>query len=126
MLDLSSVVLDPMFAQSFIVYRPSGDWVGARFVENEPEEITMIGTISIANAKQIEFIPEGDRVGGEIAIHTTVPLYCSRNAVDSSGNNVSYVADEILWHGERYKIYQVNEYNDYGYYFAIAQRKLTD
>lgn len=127
MIDLSSVVIDPRFAQSFTVYRAaSSDWVGARFVENEPQEITMVGTISIANAKQIEFIPEGDRVGGEIAIHTTKPLYCSRNEIDSNGNKVAYSADEIDWHGERYKIYQVKEYSDYGYYFAIGQRKLTD
>jgi hypothetical protein len=126
MIDLSSVVTDSRFAQSFKVYRTNGDWVGARFLENEPEEIIMTGTISIANAKQIEFIPEGDRVGGEIAIHTTEPLYCSRNSTDSSGNEESYIADEIEWHGERYKIYQVSEYSDYGYYFAIGQRKLTD
>lgn len=126
MLDLSSVVIDTRFAQSFKVYRTSGDWVGARFVENKPEEITMVGTISIANAKQIEFIPEGDRVGGEIAIHTVAPLYCSRNVTDNSGNDKPYIADEILWHDENYKIYQVNEYSDYGYYFAIGQRKTTD
>ena len=126
MIDLSSVVTDPRFAQTFTVYRTSGDWVGARFIENEPEEIKITGTISIANAKQIEFIPEGDRVGGEIAIHTTKPLYCSRNVIDNSENQKPYSADEILWHGEKYKIYQVKEYSDYGYYFAIGQRKLTD
>ena len=126
MIDLSSIVTDPRFAQSFTVYRKTGDWVGARFKETEEKEITTIGTISIASAKQIEFIPEGDRVGGEISIHTTVPLYCSRNYIDSNGNTIHSNADEILWHGERYKIYQVNEYSDYGYYFAIGQRKLTD
>ncbi|EKQ56271.1 MULTISPECIES: hypothetical protein [unclassified Clostridium] len=126
MIDVSSVILDPSFAQTFTVYRISGDWVGARFVNNEPEVINMVGTISIANAKQIEFIPEGDRIGGEIAIHTTEPLYCSRNINDDSGDEESYIADELEWHGERYKVYQVNEYSDYGYYFAIGQRKKTD
>lgn len=126
MIDLSSVVIDPRISQPFTLYRASGDWVGARFVEKESEPITAIGIISIANAKQIEFIPEGDRVGGEIAIHTYTPLYCSRNTQDSNGEQKSYIADEILWHGERYKIYQVNDYSDYGYYFAIGQRKLAD
>ena len=59
MIDLSSVVIDPRISQPFTVYRTSGDWVGARFIQKEPEEIKAIGVISIANAKQIEFIPEG-------------------------------------------------------------------
>ena len=126
MIDLSSIVTDSRFAQTFTVYRTTGDWVGARFVENEEVEITMTGTISIANARQIEFIPEGDRVGGEISIHTNSPLYCSRNYIDSSNNPVHSNADELLWHDERYKVYQVNEYSDYGYYFAIGQRMAMD
>lgn len=125
MIDLSSVVLDQRFAQTFTVIRKTGDWVGARFSESETT-IQMTGTISIANAKQIEFIPEGDRVGGEIAIHTIEPLYCSRNLQDSNGNNKSGTADIINWHNDKYKVYQVNEYSDYGYYFAIGQRMATD
>jgi hypothetical protein len=84
-------------------------------------EIKMSGTISIASAKQIEFIPEGDRIGGEISIHCVKELFTSRNAPDESGT-----ADELLWHGERYKIYSVNPYSDYGYFSAIGQRLVSD
>ncbi len=122
MLDVSKIVVDPRFAQTFTVSRKTGTWnADGEFIET-PNDITMIGTISIASAKQIEFIPEGDRVGGEIAIHTIDKLLASRNNDDGT----SGTADEILWHDEYYKIYQVNEYSDYGYYFAIAQRKRTD
>jgi hypothetical protein len=122
MIDLSSVVTDPRFAQTFTVKRFSGKWQAGRFVET-PTEIQMVGTISIANAKQIQFIPEGDRIGGEIAIHTTQPLYNSRNGTDVSQGGTS---DLVIWHNDEYKIYQVNEYSDYGYYFAIGQRKASD
>jgi hypothetical protein len=122
MIDLSSIVTDPRFAQAFIVKRFSGKWQAGRFVETSTD-IQMIGTISIANAKQIEFIPEGDRIGGEIAIHTTQPLYNSRNGTDVSQGGTS---DLVIWHNDEYKIYQVNEYSDYGYYFAIGQRKASD
>lgn len=122
MLDMSSIVLDPRFAQIFTVKRFAGKWQSGRFVESSTD-IQMTGTISIANAKQIEFIPEGDRIGGEIAIHTTEPLYNSRNGTDVSQGGTS---DIVLWHNDEYKIYQVNEYSDYGYYFAIGQRKATD
>lgn len=122
MIDLSSIVVDPRFAQTFTVKRFSGAWNAGRWEQNSIN-ITMTGTISIASAKQIEFIPEGARIGGEITIHTTVPLYNSRNGTDTTEGGTS---DIIVWHGEDYKIYQVNEYSDYGYYFAIAQRMKTD
>lgn len=120
MIDLSSAVTDPRFAQPFPVYRKNGEWIKGRFEQVE-NEIKMIGTISIASAKQIEFIPEGDRIGGEIVIHCVKELYTSRNAPNESGT-----ADELLWHGERYKIYSVNPYSDYGYFSAIGQRLASD
>jgi hypothetical protein len=123
MIDLSFAVTDPRFAQIITVIRNTGKYVAGRFILDTPQTIEMAGVISIANAKQIQFIPEGDRIGGEIAIHATQPLYNSRNATDLEKAGIS---DEILWHGDLYKIYQVNEYSDYGYYFAIGQRKASD
>ena len=127
MIDLSSVVIDARFAQTFTVERyTEGKWEAGRWVQT-PTKIQIMGTISIANAKQIEFIPEGDRIGGEIAIHTTQILYNSRSADETQTPiKEAGLSDEIEWHGDRYKIYQVNEYSDYGYYFAIGQRKASD
>lgn len=123
MIDVSSVVLDPRFAQTFTVKRyTDGKWEAGRWVQT-PDVIKITGIISIANAKQIEFIPEGDRIGGEIAIHTTVPLYNSRNGTETKKGGTS---DIVIWHDDEYKIYQVNEYSDYGYYFAIGQRMASD
>lgn len=123
MIDVSFLISDPDFAQTIKVYRKTGDWApNGEFITTE-NEMPMTGVISIANAKQIEFIPEGDRIGGEIAIHTIEPLYNSRNTTETQQSGLS---DEIEWHGDRYKIYQVNEYSDYGYYFAIGQRKVSD
>lgn len=123
MIDLSTVILDTRLSQTITVIRKNGRFVAGRFQLDEPKTIKMQGIISIANAKQIEFIPESDRIGGEIAIHTTQPLYNSRNATDSEAAGIS---DEIIWHNDTYKIYQVNEYSDYGYYFAIGQRMASD
>lgn len=123
MIDVSSIILDSDFAQTFTVKRyTGGKYEAGRWVQT-PTEIQMEGIISIANAKQIEFIPEGARIGGEIAIHTIVPLYNSRNGTETKEGGSS---DIVLWHDDEYKIYQVNEYSDYGYYFAIGQRMATD
>ena len=54
MIDLSSIVTDPRFAQPFTVYRTTGDWAAnGEFEISDPEEIELTGTISIASAKQI-------------------------------------------------------------------------
>jgi hypothetical protein len=127
MLDMSSIISDPAFAQSIKVWRKTGDWQPNGEFATREDPITVIGVISIANAKQIEFMPEGDRIGGEIAIHTTQILYNSRSADETeTPQKEAGLSDEIEWHGDRYKIYQVNEYSDYGYYFAIGQRKASD
>lgn len=125
MIDVSRCVLDSRFSQTITVKRTTGAWKAGRFVADStsPTTITMIGTITIANAKQIEFIPEGDRVGGEIAIYTTKPLYNSRSA---DGTNKAGISDIITYHNEDYKIYQSNEWNDYGFYSAIGQRMRSD
>lgn len=118
MINLSSVVLDPRFAQTFTVYRNNGEYNAGRFEEKETP-ITMTGTISIASDLEIQQIPEGDRVGGEILIHTNKKIYTTRT---DDGTENEGTSDEIEWHGDRYKIYSVSDYSDYGYYKAIGQR----
>lgn len=118
MIDLSLVVLDSRFAQSFTVHRKSGKWNAGRFEQLEIP-IVMSGTIGIASDQEINQIPEGDRVGGEILIHTKEKIFITRTdeVEDKSGTS-----DELEWHGDRYKIYSVSDYSDYGYYKSIGQR----
>lgn len=125
MINVSRIVNDPRFSQSFKVYRKSGVWVRGRFEEDE-KEIEMNGVITPAKPKEIEMIPEGDRVGGEIAIHSTNKIYTTHalnNENDEETNEGT--SDEIEWQGERYKIYQVSDYSQYGYYYAIGMRLVS-
>jgi hypothetical protein len=119
-INVSKVILDPRFSQSFKVFRKSGEWLRGRFEQNETE-IIIRGVITPAKPKEIEMIPEGDRVGGEISIHTTSKLYVTRSLESGEGTS-----DEVAWQGERYKLYQVNDYSQYGYYSAIAMRLVSN
>lgn len=121
MIDVSRVLNDPRVSQSFIIFRKSGKWDKGRFVQEE-DEINMSGVISVAKPKDIEMIPEGDRVGGELAIYSTQKIFTTRKG-DISQQKDSGTSDELLWNEERYKIYSVSPYSDYGYYKAIAMRK---
>jgi hypothetical protein len=120
-IDLSTVVTDPRIAQPFIVYRKSGKWNAGRFEQTETK-IPMTGTIGIASDEEIEQIPEGDRVGGEISIHTSKRLYTTRASDDTNNSGTS---DEVEWHGDRYKVYSGGDYTFYGYYKAIGQRMVS-
>lgn len=119
MINLSKVMSDPRISQSFSIFRKSGKYVNGRFIQEE-KEIQMHGVIGIASPKDIEAIPEGDRVGGEMLIHTTSEIFVTRKDSNTSKAGTS---DELLWRGERYKIYSVSPYADYGFYKAIAMRK---
>ncbi|MFV3013563.1 hypothetical protein ACLD43_17580 [Clostridium botulinum] len=123
MIDVSRVLNDPRVSQSFIIFRKSGKWDKGRFVQEEVE-INMSGVISIAKSKDIEMIPEGDRVGGELAIYSTQKIFTTRKG-DMSQQKDSGTSDELLWNEERYKIYSASPYSDYGYYKAIAMRKAS-
>lgn len=126
MINVAHAVNDPRFSQSFKVFRKSGEWIKGRFVEEE-KEISFTGVITPSKPKEIEMIPEGDRVGGEITIHTTRKLYTTHSIQDEeSANDFEGTSDEIEWQGERYKLYQVNDYSQYGYYSAIGMRLVSN
>lgn len=120
MINVAHAVNDPRFSQSFKVFRKSGEWEKGRFVEEE-KELNFTGVIAPSKPKEIEMIPEGDRVGGEITIHTTRKLYTTHSTEDNKGTS-----DQIEWQGERYKLYQVNDFSQYGYYSAIGMRLVSD
>lgn len=121
MINVSRVINDPRVSQTFIIFRKPGKWKRGRFILQKDEiKINMRGVISVAKPKDIEIIPEGDRVGGELVIYSTQEIFTTRKGEKDSGTS-----DELLWHGERYKIYSVSPYVDYGYYKAIAMRKAS-
>ena len=73
LINVAKAITDPRFSQKFKVFGKSGEWIRGRFEEIE-KEISMIGVIAPSKPKEIEMIPEGDRVGGEITIHTIILL----------------------------------------------------
>lgn len=115
MINVSRVINNPKVSQLFSIFRKTGDWDKGRFVQVE-NEIKMQGVISIAKPEDIEMIPESDRVGGEMIIHSTEEIFTT---------NDEGTSDELLWNGERYKVHSLGPYKDYGYYKAIAMRKVN-
>lgn len=115
MINLSRIVLGRN-KQSFTVYRKKGQWVGGRWVESE-SPITLDGTIVPDNPKDLDQVPEGDRVKGIITVYCPQQIYVTHVDDSSAGDGTS---DQIVWQGERYRIFSTQPFIDYGFYKAIG------
>ncbi|RKN75004.1 hypothetical protein [Paenibacillus ginsengarvi] len=124
MINVGRVVLSRNFAQpkGFKVYRTTGAWANGRFVLDPEKQLTLQGTVTVANADDLEQIPEGDRVSGMICSYSPQPIYVTR----ADGEESPGVSDEIEWRGERYRVKAVLPWIDFGYYKAFGERMAGD
>lgn len=121
-IQISELISDPDFAQAFTVTRTAGQWVSGVFTNDQPVYIPFIGVIEPMKTQDMLMFPEGDNIRGLVNVYTIEPIYTTR--LDESTGTSGAFSDEITWQGEQYKIIQVQNYSDFGYYKAIAARKL--
>jgi hypothetical protein len=122
MIDISEMMSDPDFAQDFIVYRQIGANIAGRYVVNEIT-LDLYGVIIPATTRDLEQIPEGDRVTGMMVFYVPIdtPLYITQNdTLSGQATNTTMTSDQCVWRGDRYRIYQTNAYDDFGYIKAIC------
>lgn len=97
---------------------PSGG-TGAKVVFTvtpaNPQVISAYGTVTVLNEKELDVVPEGDRIKGAMAFHTPTTLYLT----SSTGNNVS---DQILWKGDLYKLVNIAPWGSFGFNKGIGVR----
>lgn len=117
MINVSEVITDPDFAQTYVVYRQSGEWVRGSWQASAEKQLRITGVITVADAKTLEQLPEGDRVTGLMCFYAIQELFQTREEGTS---------DQIEWRGERYRVKQVFPYGDYGYWKAVGQRMAGD
>lgn len=101
---------------------PSGG-TGAKVVFTvtpaNPEVIAAYGTVTVLNEKELDVVPEGDRIKGAMAFYATTPMYLT----GSEGANIS---DQILWKGEMYKIVNIAPWASFGFNRAVGVRMSGD
>ena len=116
MINVAELIHDPDFCQPYTLYRQTSTWLAGR---SQPTEVAIqrSGVIIAANSKDLLQAPEGDRTKGIVAVYDTEPLLVTNEAGTS---------DEIIWHDERYRLFQVWPYKDYGYYKALGERIVGD
>lgn len=111
LLDVSDVLADPMFADTLTLYRNT-ETIGSNGRTTSTEvSSTFSGVVTSANGKELDRLPEADRVKGGIIVHTIARLVPGGGAL---------APDEILYHGDRYTVVTINDYSAYGAGFIAA------
>lgn len=116
MINVAELIHDPDFCQPYTLYRKVTILIGGRTKTSE-QDFQRSGVIVAANSKDLLQVPEGDRTKGLIAVYDTEPLLVT---------NETGTSDEIVWHDERYRLFQVWPSKDYGFYKALAERMVGD
>ena len=121
MINISELITDPDFNQNFNVIRTTGTYVTGRFTTTTTT-IAFTGVIDPLNTKDMLQLPEGDTIKGAINVYTLAALNTTQATTAGAGT----LPDEVVWMGENYKVLNVKNYADYGYYKATAVRKKGD
>ncbi len=111
MIDVSEIVNDPDFAQSFIINRTSTSFIVGG-TSQSTTQIPSYGVI-IPDPSDIDQTQEGDRITGSIKI------YCTQQLLETSTTGTS---DTITWHGQTYRVASVKDWSDNGYFEAKGYR----
>lgn len=115
MINVSDVITDPDFAQPFTVYRSSGgQFISGGWSEGTPEQISLKGIVTVGSEKDLQQVPEGDRVEGAMLFYAIQELLTSHKDPGTS--------DQILWNGDFYRVQKVWNYGKYGYWKAYGVR----
>lgn len=115
-LDVSDILSDPDFADTFTVIRRSQTVGDDGMADGAERAIRAVGVVQPASANGLKLLPEGARVDGAIQIHTAFHLSV---ATDTT------FADEVVYNGRRYMVTATNDFSRFGagYIQAVCELK---
>lgn len=123
MLNLSKVVNNPKFAQSFNITRSQGGVFDDTGVwQDVTVDVPMFGVIQPATPKELEQVPEADRVKEVKSFHSQQEMFLTETtAIDDANARIS---DIVTWTttGEQYRLVKLYPWEDFGYFKALGVR----
>ena len=101
--------------QRITVKRYAASWQDGAYTRDKGKAIALqvAVIVTVAQPKDLQLLPEGDRVTGAMKFLTNVELHAT---------NGEAISDELEWRGARYKILTVTPDIDYGFYRSIGTR----
>lgn len=114
-INVSRVINSAKLRENFTVWRKTGDWdENGRWIQSE-NPLIFSGVVTAAGTKDIIQVPEGDRISQLMCFHSTQEIFTTHKDSQFSGTS-----DEIEWRGNRYKVFKVLTWTDFGYFKAIG------
>lgn len=121
LVQVSEVVNDPDMAQPFTILRSTGTaWLNGVW-QSSTTEFSGYGVIADPTDREIKMIPEGDQVVGAKVFWSAQPIYATR-----ATSGVGASSDILVWRGLSFRVVNVQQFQDYGFYRAIATRMKAD
>lgn len=117
--NLSRVTKGP---HKFTVIRSTGEFVigGNGWNEGTPKEFEVDGLATPTSSKDINQLPEGDRITESYTFYTDMPL----NVTHADGE--AGTSDKISYNGSTYKLVQIRSFLSFGYNKAVGVRLAGD
>jgi hypothetical protein len=124
MIDVSELIQDPDFADTYTVIRRTGQWVKGRFVTGEPQTLNHYGAVQPASVREIQQLEIGDHEHGVMKFFTRQPndIYITRE-INEVGGEAIQISDEIEFRGSLYKVLQIMPWQHGGWTRAFASLK---
>lgn len=117
MIDVSEIVVDPDFVQSFTYIRREVVWVNGRKEVTETLH-TATGTLIPEDTEDFNNTPQQVQVSGALRVWTHEDL-----KITSKENSSDYLSDIILYKGERYLVNNDRNLKEYGYNRYVCTRE---
>lgn len=114
-MDLSDVVSDPDLAEPYVIRRITGSFQAGGWQANAPQDIAAYGVVSVAKAKDLDAIPEADKIEEAMVFHSTQEMFVTSEATNQT-------SDLLVWQGDTYRVYSVANYSNRNYWKALAAR----
>jgi hypothetical protein len=102
-------------AEPFIILRNPGAQKLGGWAAGAQLSIKAYGTVSVASPKQLNALPEADRITGTRVFVSTTPMYVS-------SEDLGITSDQLQWKGDLYRVMFVSDRSNRGFYSAVATR----
>lgn len=109
MLDISFLLSDPVFCTRFTLVSNTSEWDNGRHSVVVKKKV-VVGVARPTSGDDLELLPEADRVSGSMTFLAKSPMRLS------DGESAMF----IEYQRKRYKIIHADDFNENGFYKAIA------
>jgi len=117
--NLQDVTNDPDLAEQATVLRSTGTFAAGGW-QSTTQTLQWWGVVTVASDRQLESLPEADRVHGARVFISEQQLYVTAAQREDGTAGTS---DVLLYNGHKYRVASVGPYqNRGGFYSAVALR----